>query len=98
MEVALFAVVLLTWAGFCVAATRAVVRDDFSGTRQKSVQIALVWGVPVIGALVVLAAHRKPDPPSGRYYEPADPGDDFAWSGRKPDLPTPPDATDSDQT
>jgi hypothetical protein len=97
MEIALLAFLFLIWAASCVAATRAVVRDDLSDRHQKSMQIALAWLVPVIGPLIVLAVHRKPDPPSGKYYAPADPGDDFARSGQKLDLPTTPDTNGSDQ-
>jgi hypothetical protein len=97
MEIALLVLVFLTWAAFCVAATRAVVRDDLSDRRQKFMQIALVWVLPVIGSLVVLAVHRKADPPSGKYYEAADPGDDFARSGQNLNLPSSPDVTVADQ-
>src|SRR5258706_11059919 len=98
MEIALLTAVFLTWAVFCITATRAVVRDDFSSRRQKFVQVAFVWMFPVIGSLLVLAIHRKAEPPSGKYYEPADPGDDFARSGQTPNLSAPADSTEPDQT
>ena len=50
-----------------VVATVMVRRDEYSETGQKGLQIMLVWIVPILGALVVLAVHRKPEKPSGTY-------------------------------
>ncbi len=63
-------------------ATRAVLRDDFSEAVQKRLQLAVVWLLPLLGALLVLAVHRKPDRSSGKYRDEADCGDDFGTSGR----------------
>ncbi|RYG06756.1 MAG: hypothetical protein EON92_19620, partial [Burkholderiales bacterium] len=63
-------------------ATIAVLRDDASGKGQKVGQLAFVWLVPILGAVVVLAVHRAAEAPSRRYREAPDPGDDFAMSGR----------------
>jgi hypothetical protein len=64
-----------------VAATVQVGRDEYSEPRQKVLQIILVWIVPILGALVVLAVHRKPEKPSGTYRAADDGiGDDFGAS------------------
>ena len=63
-------------------ATRLVARDDLCERRQKIAQLALVWLIPLVGAAVVLAVHRRAEPPSRRYREPPDPGDDYAMSAR----------------
>src|SRR5688572_692427 len=80
LALALAAIAIPLWLN--VKATRLVVRDVLSGRRQKVAQLLLVWLVPVVGAVVVLAVHRSPEPPSRQYREPVDPGDDFALSGR----------------
>lgn len=82
MEVAfaLVAIAIPLWLN--VRATRLVVHDALSEQGQKVAQLLFVWLVPVVGAVVVLAVHRPTEPPSRRYREPPDPGDDFALSGR----------------
>lgn len=82
MEIAfaLIAIAIPLWLN--VRATRLVFRDDLSEQRQKVAQLLFVWLVPVVGAVVVLGVHRAAEPPSGRYREPLDPGDDFAFSAR----------------
>lgn len=61
-----------------VAATVAACRDEYAEGRQKALQIMIVWIVPLVGALVVLAVHRKPEQPSGTYRRADDGiGDDF---------------------
>lgn len=54
----------------------------FAQKGQKVGQLAFVWLVPFLGAVVVLAVHRAAEAPSRRYRETPDPGDDFAMSGR----------------
>jgi hypothetical protein len=52
--------------------------------RSKKVwQLALVWLVPIFGAILTLAVHRPTEKPSHRYRRAPDPGDDFAQSRRK---------------
>ncbi len=63
-------------------ATRAVLRDDFSEPVKKGLQLAVVWLLPLLGALLVLAVHRKPERSTGKYREQSDCGDDFGTSGR----------------
>lgn len=77
---ALFAVI----APLCLnlLATRAVLRDAFAERSQKLAQLLLVWLVPIIGAILVLAFHRRSESPSRKYREAPDPGDDYATSGR----------------
>ncbi len=50
-----------------VKATLAVRRDPLSDTSQKTAQLLLVWLLPLIGAVVVLAVHRPKEKHSGRY-------------------------------
>lgn len=64
-------------------ATLAVIRDPFSERGQRLAQLALVWFVPAIGALIVLAIHRNVEKPSGQYRSGVDAGDDFAESGKE---------------
>ena len=61
-------------------ATWIIVRDVLSDRRQKIAQLLLVWLVPLIGAIIVLAVHRRTEPRP--YREATEPGDDFAYSGR----------------
>ncbi len=63
-------------------ATRLILRDELISRGQRIAQIFLVWLVPVIGAVVVFAVHRRPEEPSRKYREAPDPGDDFGFSGR----------------
>ena len=83
MEIALVLVAVAAvplWLN--IKATAAVVRDPLSERWQKAAQLSLVWLLPVLGAIVVLAVHRSSEAPSRKYREPPDPGDDFALSGR----------------
>lgn len=63
-------------------ATQFIVQDVLCDRQQKLAQLLLVWLVPIIGATIVLAVHRRAEPPSRQYREAADAGDDFAHSGR----------------
>ena len=72
--------VLLIVNGF---ATREVLRDPFAERQQRMFQLLALWLVPVFGAILVFALHRKPEEPSGTYCEVPDPGglgDDVATS------------------
>lgn len=83
MEIALTVLIIGLLILLSVWATMKVMADDFSERWQKGAQLALVWFVPVIGALVVLGVHRKAEEPSGRYRNGPDPGDDFGASGSR---------------
>jgi hypothetical protein len=60
-------------------ATLLVLRDTLSEPRQRLMQLALVWLLPVLGALVVFAVHRPAEKHPGTYRELPDPGDDFGY-------------------
>jgi hypothetical protein len=60
-----------------IKATSLVIRDSLSDPAQRAIQLSMVWLIPVIGALIVLAVHRPPEKQHGTYREPPDPGDDF---------------------
>jgi len=59
-------------------ATYVVVRDAYVERHQRIFQIAVVWLLPVLGAIFIFALHRKPEKPTGKYREPPNIGDDFA--------------------
>ncbi len=82
MEIALAVLIVGLIVLLSVWASMKVIADEFSERRQKGAQLALVWLVPVIGALLVLAVHRKAEEASGRYRNDPDPGDDYGQSGR----------------
>lgn len=78
MAVELISILLLLLLPLNAWATRAVVRDSLSSREQRTAQIAFVWLVPLIGALLTLYLKRAElEPPTGRYREEPDPGDDF---------------------
>lgn len=61
--------------------TWRVIGDDLSSSRQLAAQIALVWLLPVLGALIVLNLQRRnAEKQSARYREIPDAGDDFVYS------------------
>mgnify|MGYP003394166101 CR=1 FL=1 len=63
-------------------ATRLVLADDLTTHWQRASQLALIWLLPVIGAIIVLAVHRRAEPASRKYRTEPDPGDDYALSGK----------------
>ena len=65
-----------------VRASVVIARDALSERSQKVWQLALVWMLPIVGAILTLAIHRPSEKPSRRYRRAPDPGDDFAQSGR----------------
>ncbi|GGY02844.1 hypothetical protein GJV26_00280 [Massilia dura] len=79
IEVVVFAGVL--YALLTMWASILVIVDELSSPLQKIAQLALVWGIPVLGSLIVFGLHRKPEKPSGKYRQDLDAGDDFAMSG-----------------
>lgn len=82
MDIALILLVAVVPLWLNLKATAAVARDDLSQRPQKTAQLLFVWLVPLIGAIVVLGVHRRPEAPSRKYRDPPDAGDDFAVSGR----------------
>jgi hypothetical protein len=58
--------------------TRRVFQDGLSSSSQRIAQVALIWLVPAVGALVVLNLQRREgEKGPGRYRDPPNPGDDF---------------------
>ena len=70
---------LLIVAAMSVKASFLIVRDDLAEPNQRTAQLLLVWLVPIIGALIVFAVHRKLEPLSRKYREDRDPYDDEAF-------------------
>ena len=60
-----------------VKATRMIVLDPLSERTQRILQLLLVWLLPLLGALLVLAVHRSAEKPSRKYREPQEPGEDL---------------------
>jgi hypothetical protein len=54
-------------------ATWIVLREPYSEPQQKVFQCLAVWLVPVLGAILIFALHRKPEKATGRYRESLDP-------------------------
>ena len=63
-------------------ATRLVFADDSLSKHQRSAQLALIWLLPLFGAILTLGVHRKDEPPSRKYRTESDPGDDYTLSGK----------------
>ena len=82
MELILLGFVVFILVGLNLKATILIVRDTLSTSSQKLLQLALVWLVPVLGAVVTLAVHRPVEQPTRQYRKNPDPGEDFAMSGR----------------
>ncbi|WP_395055485.1 hypothetical protein [Polaromonas sp.] len=82
MELAFVAFMLISLIAANGMATRLVLRDEVVSREQRIAQIFLVWLIPIIGAVLVFAVHRRPEAASRKYREAPDPGDDFGLSGR----------------
>jgi hypothetical protein len=83
MQGALIAVVAICAVlALNVRASMVIARDALSERSQKVWQLALVWLLPIFGAILTLAIHRPSEKPSRRYRRAPDPGDDFAQGGR----------------
>ena len=52
-----------------IKATKVVLRDDLSDRNQRLMQLALVWLLPVIGAVIALAVHRPVEKASRKYRD-----------------------------
>ncbi len=76
----IFLTCLAAIAVFNAWATRAIFKDHFLTPIQRAAQTLLVWGVPLLGALLVVQILRnKTEPPSGRYPIEHEPPEDFGW-------------------
>jgi hypothetical protein len=61
--------------------TWRALRDALSTGGQRAAQIALIWLLPVMGALLVLRLQRRQlEQGSGKYRPVPDAGDDLAYS------------------
>ncbi len=59
MVLELFIALLVMFAALNAWATRAVFRDELSSREQRIGQLAVVWFVPVLGALLTLYLKRR---------------------------------------
>ena len=80
MEVLLVLVALVVPLWLNIKATLAVRRDPLSDHSQKVAQLLLVWLLPLIGAVIVLAVHRPKEKHRGRY-----PSDEEILDGHLPE-------------
>jgi hypothetical protein len=62
-------------------ATRLVCAAESISKGQRRAQLALIWLLPFIGAILTLGVHRADEPPSRKYRTESDPGDDHTLSG-----------------
>ena len=76
----LAAIAIVLWLS--IKATVVIARDGLMEGRQKALQLALVWLLPLIGAILVLAVNRPLEAPSRKYRKRQDAGEDFTASGR----------------
>lgn len=66
-------------------ATTVVARDGLSSWGQRAAQIAIVWALPLLGALLVLhLSKERPHKPRGRYPETREQGEDDWPTRRRP--------------
>jgi hypothetical protein len=82
MEIALIVASIAIVLWLSIKATVEITRDGLIEGRQKAIQLAIVWLLPLIGAILVLAVNRPPEAPSRKYRERQDAGEDFTASGR----------------
>ncbi len=82
MEIALIVALIAIVLWLSIKATVVITRDGLIEGRQKAIQLAIVWLLPLIGAILVLAVNRPPEAPSRKYRERQDAGEDFTASGR----------------
>lgn len=73
--------IICTHAVVAIAASVRVFTDEFANCWQKTVQLTLVWCLPLLGALILFGVHRTAEYPSGKYRKEADAGDDYGASG-----------------
>jgi len=75
--------VLILSAMFSAWVTYRIVHDHLSTSGQRVAQTILVWLLPALGAMMVLHMQRQnPEPSTGRYREPPEPGDDYGMTAR----------------
>lgn len=67
MEITLTIVAVAIPLWLNVWATRMILQDALSERPQKIAQLLLVWLLPLLGAIVALAVHRKEEKAPGVY-------------------------------
>jgi hypothetical protein len=82
MDIALLFICIAVILWLEIKATLIVLRDSLSEPRQRAMQLALVWLLPLLGAIVVLAVHRPVEKHSGKYRENSDLGDENFFLGK----------------
>lgn len=60
-----------------IKATVLIAYDSLSEPIQRRLQYVFVWLLPLIGALVVFAIHRRTESPSKKYLERMGPDDEL---------------------
>ncbi|RJG05060.1 hypothetical protein D3870_02635 [Noviherbaspirillum cavernae] len=75
IDIAIAALLLVVVLAMSIKATLFVLRDDLSEPVQRIAQLGLVWLLPILGAIIVFAVHRRTEPPSRKYREETDHGD-----------------------
>jgi hypothetical protein len=81
MEIVFLLTILAIPIWLNAKATILVLRDSLSEKQQKVVQLIFIWLIPLIGAMVVLAIHRKDEKSSGSFPADNNIGEDFGNSG-----------------
>ena len=76
MEIALILPLLVITFWLNIKATLFVRNDTDSLSLQKIFQILIIWLVPIIGSVIVLAIHRPNEKYPGKYPEGREPPDD----------------------
>ena len=69
---------LVTVLWLNIKATKAALRDDLSDRNQRLMQLALVWLLPVIGAVIALAINRRAEKASRKYRDAPEPKPDHS--------------------
>ena len=63
----LLAIVAIIVLWLNVRATVVICVDELSEPAQRWVQLLMVWVLPLVGSIIVLAVHRKEENPSRKY-------------------------------
>ncbi len=84
MKAELFFVVLVLGVSLAmnVWASVLVLRDQYSESTQRALQLLAVWVLPLFGAVIVFALHRQVEKGDGKYREIPDLGGDYGYSRR----------------
>jgi beta-lactamase regulating signal transducer with metallopeptidase domain len=80
IEITLTAILVAALLLLQLRTSLLILRDTLSESTQRILQFSLVWLLPMIGAIIVLAVHRPTEKSSGQYRNLPEPGDDFGYS------------------